>query len=57
MKDLMCPYCKGRMEHKSTSWKITSKQKDECEIRADVIYECEDCGGTFRIRIVKEVKL
>ena len=57
MKDLICPYCKGLMEHKSTSWEITSRLKDECEIIADVTYECVDCGGTFRIRIVKEVKL
>jgi len=57
MKDLICPYCKGLMEHKSTSWEITRRTKDECEITADVTYVCEDCGGTFRIRIIKEVKL
>ena len=57
MKDMICPYCKGRMEHKSTSWDLTNRLKDSVEVIADVEYECEDCGGTFKIRIVKEVKL
>ena len=57
MKDLICPYCKGRMEHVSTIWELDNKQLDSTDVIAEIKYECVDCGGTFKKRIVKEVKL